>query len=185
MAPVELQPAGLRQPVASNVPAKVLTEFAALLTSDGRAAGVTAMDKDHAAKLLEPLPRMQTSAILAAFKSGTIWAYAKGEYETTITLIEMRGPGMAESFVAIRKAATEAGGVTTEEGAGRDSGLPGFAGTLDSRTVQWTHEGRYVLGIATTDADATREKQDDALEAAAEVLAKAQKTRANRRRDRK
>jgi len=174
-----------RKPLVSNVPAKVLSEFAGLVTGDGWNTATTTMDKDQAAKLLEPLPRMQTSAILAAFKSGTAWVSAKGEYETAITLIEMRGPGMAESFVAIRKAATEAAGGSVEEGAGRDSGLPGFAGSLDSRAIQWTNEGRYVLGIATTDADATREKQDDALEAAADVLAKAQKTRANRRRDRK
>ena len=92
---------------------------------------------------------------------------------------------MAESYVAIRKAALESNGSAVEEGAGRDSGLAGFSGKADGGTIQWTSEGRFVLGVATNDDAATREMQDDALEAAAEVLAKAQKTRANRRRDRK
>jgi len=175
----------IKKPHGARIAEKFYKEFATLIPPQVWKTVSLPLEKAEAAKLLEPIPSMQTSAILAAFQSGTSWNFSKEAEHATITLLEMHGPGMAESYVAIRKAATLQAGAQVEEGAGRDSGLVGFSGQLDDQTIQWTSEGRYVIGFSTDDPALTRERQDDAIEAAAEVLATAQKTRENRRRNRR
>jgi hypothetical protein len=148
-------------------------------------------DQAKAERFLEPVPRSHFAAIMAAFQTGKAWtAKHDGGANRVAFLLEFRNAGMAEAYVNTAKGALkQRGGTLGEGGAGRDGGLPGFTGRLDSKTdgeertdrIQVTYEGKYVLGFVTDDADSTRERQDDALEAAAEVLGKAQKTRKKRR----
>jgi len=175
----------------SDLPGQVAKEFTGLTAGDGWTAASEPFEKAAADALLEPVPASHTAAVRAAFKSGTAWiARRAGDGAcTTVTLIEMSNEGMAEAFVNISKGAAKQRGAEIEDGAGRDSGLPGYVTkvTLDeegrkrAQSAQWTFEGRFVLGLTTTDPAADRDAQDDALEAAAEVIAKVQKTRKNRR----
>ncbi len=171
------------------IPTKVVAEFEALLpTAGGWARADEKLDAAAAEALLEGIDKQLYSAIMASFRSGQGWASTNeaSECRRRLALFEFRGAGMAEQYVNTVKAALKTQGATVEDGAGRDSGLPGFAGSFKDEAgeaqMQATNEGKFVLVyFAQNDKNADREKQDDALEAAAEILAKAQKTRKNRR----
>lgn len=185
-----------KKKTAGKVPARVLAEFAALTAGDGKTLAPKELAQADADALLAGIEPQYTATIRRAFKSGTAWHVTREGQPggTTITLIEMANAGMAEGLVNTAMGQQKkAAGANLEEGAGRDSGLVGFVTHApvegdeagQARTTQWTYEGRYVLGLTTTDAAITREMQDDALEAAAEVIAKVQKTRDSRRKRRK
>jgi len=179
-----------------KLPQRVLAEFEALATGAGKNVASKPLEQADADALLEGIEPKFTAGIRAAFKAGTDWTVTQDGQpgSTKITLIEMGSVGMAEALVTTAMSTQKrAPGAKLEEGAGRDSGLVGYVTHAASegdaegqaRTTQWTYEGRYVLGLSTTDPAVTREMQDDALEAAAEVIAKAQKTRDSRRKRRK
>lgn len=179
------QPSGKK----GSVPERVLAEFATLTSGAGQALASTSIEQADVEALFGGIEAKHT----AAFQAATAWTVTRQDKAggTTITLLEMNAADNAEALVAA--AMGKQGDVPAaklEEGAGRDSGLVGYVshapreGDTDeqTRTTQWTYEGRYILGLSTTDPAVTREMQDDALEAAAEVLAKAQRTRDSRRR---
>jgi len=177
-------------PAGGAVSDRVRKEFGAILAeAEGWSVTEEAAPEADAEAWMTPLGKSIWSAELAAFRSGYRWI-AKNEEgaSRTVYLFEFRTGGMAESFVNLAKAAAEKAGDKVQAGAGRDGGLVGFASTRAAQgaggiqeTRQLTSEGAYVIGIVSADGVTKREAWDDALEAAAEVLAKEQKTRKNRR----
>lgn len=180
-----------KKPPPEGTPARVAKEFDGLLPEDeGWTRAEAAIDATGLESFLLPVPKAQYAAVLAAYESGTSWTSRHEDgREVEVFLLEFRNEGMAKAFADISKGALSQRKGTAEEGAGRDSGLVGYAGseeierdgTKRTRRVQVTYEGGFALGIRTDHVGARREAQDDALEAAAEVLAKAQRTRSNRR----
>lgn len=170
---------------AGQLPQRVLKEFAGLMPADhGWTVAAETCPAADVETWMAPLEKSIWNGEVASFRKGQKWTATKDDAATTIYLMEFRTGGMAESYVNLAKSAAEKNGAKVEAGAGRDGGLVGFAATreADGKTdsLQLTSEGKMVLGFVTS-IGAEREPWDDAMEAAAEVLAKAQKTRKNRR----
>jgi len=189
---------GTKRAPAGKVHDRVITEFAALAKAEAFVAGKGEVDQAAADAMLAPIDEQLTAAIRRGFVAGTVWQAKNADGAIVrVTLIETKHAGSAEGFINIAKSAAEKQGAEVEEGAGRDSGLPGYVarrkveidGQEVQRTAQWTYEGRFVLGFSTTSegasSDEEREVADDAMEAAAELLSKAAKTRDSRRRKRR
>ncbi len=172
---------------AGQVPERIAKEFAtALPAADGWAMASAVCPADEVEAWMTPLQRSIWSGEVASYKKGQKFTASKaGAPDAMIWLLEFRTGGMAASYVALAKSAVEKGDATTEEGAGRDGGLPGFAATREKdgtqQMLQMTHEGRFVLAFVSGDDADQREGWDDAMEASAEILGKVQKTRKNRR----
>ncbi len=172
---------------AGRLPENVLKEFARLMPeSEGWKVEGEACPAEDVEKWMTPLKKGMWNGEVSSFRKGHKWTavHADAGAQTIIYLMEFRTGGMAESYVNLAKKAAEESGAKVEEGAGRDGGLPGFAGKreADGKTdaLQLTAEGKFVLGFVTS-ASSERDNWDDAMEAAAELLGKVQKTRVNRR----
>ena len=174
---------------ANNLPGQVRETFQKTLwAEDGWTVAEAEIASDGTEALLAPLEKMMYSTVLAGFERGKTYTATKDGVTQELLVLEFRKPGLAEAFVNLRKGAVERAQGKTEAGAGRDGGLHGFTANVPEgegkQWMQWTYEGSYALGILTPsdlgDPD-TRESWDDALEAAAEVVAKAESTRENRR----
>ena len=175
-----------------KLPERVVAEFGALSEGDGWTTTSRAVEQADADALIAALEPQYSASIRAGFAGGTAWTLRNetSGVETTITLIEMKHAGVAEALVNTAMGLARKTDAEVQEGAGRDSGLPGYVakgktGSGSPHMAQWTYEGKYVIGLETNDPEADREAQDDALEAAAEVLAKAQKSRSNKRREKR
>jgi len=172
---------------AGRVPARVAKEFATVTPKDaGWSVSEDACAAAYVEGLMAPLERTIWAGEVASYKKGRQWTAVDGAGHTTTSyLLEFRTGGMAASYVTLAQSAAGKRGVKVEEGAGRDASLAGFAGTQehDGKTerMQMTIEGRFVVGFVSDDPKPDRDAFDDALDGAAEVLAKLQKTRKNRR----
>ncbi|MDJ0522161.1 MAG: hypothetical protein QNJ90_08825 [Planctomycetota bacterium] len=174
---------------AGRMPEEILKEFAGLMPeAEGWTVNGEACPPADVEAWMAPLEKRIWNAEVSSFRKGNKWTATKGEpgTGTTVYLLEFRTGGMAESYVNLAKSAAEKSGAKIDEGgSGRDGGLFGFAGTREAdgatNALQMTAEGKFVLAFVTTVDVDNREPWDDALEAAAEILAKAQKTRKNRK----